>query len=171
MTDTIYFIIKEPNMCPRIKRPGKDVEAFAKELVAHYPKGTVIIHVNVREDDLWIEDVDTWLATVEGYRQLAEAQREIDTENNALMDRIKEDFGAQYASHIRDCLTECEAPAGHSRLEIVEKPSGRAQAEDWGSFKEVFVQQWSVGCEGDSFEGYICIPLPDGKFLKSFYST
>lgn len=170
MTGNIYFIIKEPNMTPYIKRPGDDEEAFARELIAHYPAGTSIIHVNVREDDLWVDDASTWLAVQEGYKAMADEQREADAENNALLEKIKTDFGAIYADHIRECLADAPAPSDFTRLQIVDKPTGRPQAEDWGSFKQVYVEQWSVGMEGDSFDGYLYIPLPDGKFLKSNFS-
>lgn len=173
MTRQTYFIVKEPGMLPHVKRPSADPADCARELIAHYPAGTAIIHVSVQENDLWVDDAATFIAMDDGYKAMAEAQSAADAENNALLEKIKTDFGAIYTGHIEECLRESEAPADFTRLEIVEKPTGKAQAEDWGSFKKVYkvyVEQWSVGPEGDSFDGYLYIPLPDGKFLKAAFS-
>lgn len=170
MTGKTYFIVKEQGMPPHVKKPSGNAIDFARELIEHYPQGTSIIYVNVQENDLWADDAATFIAIDDGYKAMDEAQQAADAENNALLEKIKTEFGAIYTSHIEECLRESEAPADFTRLEIVEKPTGKAQAEDWGSFKKVYVEQWSVGTEGDSFDGYLYIPLPDDKFLKAAFS-
>lgn len=52
------------------------------------------------------------------------------------------------------------------KMSIVDKPSGEDQSEDCGIFTQVFVNQQSVGTEGDSFEGDIYAKFDDNKWLK-----
>ncbi len=33
-----------------------------------------------------------------------------------------------------------------------------------------YIKQWSVGMEGDSYEGYILYPLKNGKYFMAWYS-
>lgn len=166
-----YFIIKQAGMSPEVKMPPGDDDAFARELIAYYPEGTAIIRLRCDGAAPWAEDAETYLSISDGYKAMAEEQARADADNTATLERIGATFGTKYAQDIKEYLKDAEAPAEFTRLEIVDKPTGRAQVEDWGSFKQVYVQQWSVGCEGDSFDGYICIPLPDGKFLKTSFST
>lgn len=51
----------------------------------------------------------------------------------------------------------------------VKKPKGNNQDESWGVFKEVYVEQWSVGMEGDSWEGHIYGKIGFEKWLKIPY--
>lgn len=65
-----------------------------------------------------------------------------------------------------DLLDYCSI---NGKLEIVEKPTGTNQQEGHGMFKSVFVDQWNVGMEGDSFEGYIYGKIGKNKWLKIPY--
>lgn len=56
------------------------------------------------------------------------------------------------------------------KIEIVSKPDGDNQDESCGVFTEVWVDQWSVGMEGDSFEGFIYGKFSDTEWLKIPYS-
>lgn len=55
------------------------------------------------------------------------------------------------------------------RLEIVTKPTGENQDEYIGVFKQVYVEQGSVGDSGDSFAGFIYGKLGKRKWLKVPY--
>jgi hypothetical protein len=57
-----------------------------------------------------------------------------------------------------------------AKFEIVSEPDGENQNEVRGVFTEVWVDQWSVGMEGDSFEGFIYGKFSDTKWLKIPYS-
>ena len=56
------------------------------------------------------------------------------------------------------------------KISIVDKPEGENNDEEFGVFTEVWVDQWSVGDSGDSFEGFIYGKFDEGKWLKIPYS-
>jgi hypothetical protein len=56
-----------------------------------------------------------------------------------------------------------------SKLKITDKPSGKKQNEDCEYFKDIHVDQWSVGESGDSFEGFIYARFQFNKWLKIPY--
>jgi len=171
MTDKTYFIVKEPGMSPREMRPiGSEFE-FAKKLIAQCPEGTAIIHVLICGDNLYAEDASTFVVMVEAMVAMNKEQEAIVDRNEQLLRQMVGTYTGAYVADIRRCLSEAEAPSSWAPLEIVDKPTGQSQDEDWGSFKHVFVDQYQDGgMEGDSFAGYIYIPLPDGKYLKAHYS-
>ncbi len=70
-------------------------------------------------------------------------------------------------TQVAEILNDCN-PIGE--YEIVNKPSGDDQKEKTGKFKQIFVDQWSVGDSGDSWEGYIYGRFSKGKWLKIHYS-
>lgn len=56
-------------------------------------------------------------------------------------------------------------------IEIVDCPNGADNCEDgYDTIKSVFVDQWGVGMDGDSFEGYIYAQAMNDKWLKIPYS-
>lgn len=57
----------------------------------------------------------------------------------------------------------------NGELEIVSEPEGDDQDESTGIFKEVFVDQVSVGDSGDSFAGNIYGRFAQKKWLKIPY--
>ncbi len=56
------------------------------------------------------------------------------------------------------------------KIQIVDKPNGDNNYEEFGVFKDVWVDQWSVGDSGDSFEGFIYGRFAKKKWLKIPYS-
>ena len=54
-------------------------------------------------------------------------------------------------------------------IEIVDEPQGDDQCERFGIWHNTWVDQWSVGDSGDSFEGFIYGQLPDKRWLKVAY--
>lgn len=52
------------------------------------------------------------------------------------------------------------------KMEIVEIPQGDKQNETYESFNQVYVDQWSVGMSGDTFEGTIYAQLQESKWLS-----
>lgn len=60
--------------------------------------------------------------------------------------------------------------SSYERISIVDKPNGTLQENDSDYFKKVWVDQWSVGMEGDSYEGHIYAYIDDKKWLKISYS-
>lgn len=105
------------------------------------------------------------------WAEWAETEKEIHKEimriNNRLLKAIGNQLGKQWVEDISECMEESEADGA---MELCRKPRGQYQEDEYTSFKGVWVDQWSVGMEGDSWEGYICIELKKGLWLKSHYS-
>lgn len=94
--------------------------------------------------------------------------REDSEHNNKILNQLRLDLGTEYVEDIIECLKESEA---HGKLEIIDDPGIKPQKEDWGSFDHILVDQYlNGGMEGDSFAGYVYIPLMGKKYLKSHYS-
>jgi hypothetical protein len=66
-----------------------------------------------------------------------------------------------------DLIEGCDVT---DKIEIVNIPHGDNQYECYGVFKEIFVDQWSTGMEGDSYAGYIYGKLDKDKWIKVPYS-
>ena len=89
--------------------------------------------------------------------------------NKRIYKAIKNQLGKKYLSGVKECLQDCEA---EGKLELVNRPNLEPQhEEEWVEFDHVFVDQYeNGGMEGDSFAGYIYIPLKENLYLKSHYS-
>lgn len=55
------------------------------------------------------------------------------------------------------------------KMEIVSQPTGSDNRETVGIFKNVWVDQYSVGTEGDSWAGHIYGEFSNGQWLKIPY--
>ena len=87
--------------------------------------------------------------------------------NTLILKGIKEEFGEKYYNAVFNCIMESE---GCGLYELVKKPKGNFQEEDWGPFSYLYVDQWQDGgITGDSFAGDIYIPMKDGQYLKVKY--
>jgi len=101
--------------------------------------------------------------TKECYEDMAKYESEVSEHNKTLIKSI-----GKYANrHFKNLLDYCDVTG---KIEVVDKPYGSNQNEKYGCFKEVWVHQWSVGWEGDSFEGYIYAKFDSDKWIKVPYS-
>jgi len=75
-------------------------------------------------------------------------------------------FGKTANKHFKRLLDSCDLTG---KIELVDKPNGDKQNESYGMFKNVHVDQWSVGMEGDSFAGFIYANVK-GQWIKVPYS-
>lgn len=57
----------------------------------------------------------------------------------------------------------------NGKIEKVGKPSGDKQNEEFGIFKEIHVDQWAVGTEGDSFNGHIYARVKNQWYKIPYY--
>lgn len=99
---------------------------------------------------------------LEIYKQINAYEKEV-VNHNALL--IKS-FGKTAPSHFKkviDCVDVTD------KIQYVDTPKGDKQNESYGMFKDIHVHQWSIGMEGDSFEGYIYANV-NGKWIKVPYS-
>ena len=56
----------------------------------------------------------------------------------------------------------------NEKIEPVEGPKGQRQDEEYGKFKDVHVEQWSVGDSGDSYAGFIYMRVGE-KWFRIYY--
>ena len=104
----------------------------------------------------------------EMYEEEEKINDEISHHNNEIFDELRNSLDEVYIQRIMACLKESEADG---KIDIVEKPKIEPQFEDWDSFDHILVDQYQDGgMTGDSFAGYIYIPIGGGQYLKSHYS-
>lgn len=99
------------------------------------------------------------------FEALAKVEQEVQDQNKALLKTI----GRKASYNLNNILYGCDL-SRHEPLSIVDSPKGSNQDEKAGCFKEIWVQQWSVGMEGDSYSGYIYARFAADKWLKIPYS-
>ncbi len=93
----------------------------------------------------------------------------VESDGEILKD-IESKFGIKWIKAIKECMQESEA-CEYIPIKIVNKPRGEKQAESYGAFKFIYVNQTTNGgYEGDDFAGEVYIPLPDKTFLEFSYS-
>jgi hypothetical protein len=101
----------------------------------------------------------------EGFNRLIEWEKEFETHNEAILNSIEhkpEDF--------EELL---EGARITDKIEWAKSPSFKPQynPDKYGIFTLKYVDQWSVGMEGDSFEGYMYVEVEGyEKLLKIPYS-
>jgi len=89
---------------------------------------------------------------------------------NRILGAIELIKGKVFVESVKACIEESEIDGFHP-AELVKEPVGEYQKEDYnGSFEGIWVQQWSVGDSGDSYQGYVCIQLKEKMYLKFRYS-
>ena len=96
------------------------------------------------------------------YDDLAKYYAEISDHNTKLINS----FGKTASKHFKDLLDFCDVT---EKIELVDKPNGDKQNESYGMFKNVYVDQWTTGMEGDSFAGFIYANVK-GQWIKVPYS-
>lgn len=111
------------------------------------------------------------IAMEEGMAQYFNGLKEVDNRNERVLKAIKSVKGKTYYKHLISYLKDASMPEW-GEFEIVRQPIGDEQkVTEYGrSIKREWVEQWSVGTEGDSFEGYICLELKPGRYLKFRFS-
>lgn len=97
----------------------------------------------------------------EAFDQMFAYEKEIAGHNAAFVKQ----FGGTAESDFSEMVEDCKIT---SKIEFCEKPSGRDQDESYGIFKNVFVDQQSVGDSGDSYAGAIYANV-NGKWIRVYY--
>lgn len=89
--------------------------------------------------------------------------------NHELLKIIKKEKGQAFYNYLRVIIEESDGIAGLA--EIVSEPTGTFQKEDYGrTIKGIWVDQWNVGMESDSYAGTVCVQLSEKRFFKFSYS-
>ena len=100
-----------------------------------------------------------------GYQEYLDWVEEVGKHNEPFFQKLSDKYG-------KDAFEDLFEDCGFSqKIEVVtevpmEKPDYRA-GEDYPC--DVYVDQWSVGIEGDTWEGYLYIPY-ENVFFKIFYN-
>lgn len=115
-------------------------------------------------EEIYAENRALWAEVAES-EQLYE--NECSRINGRIIKAIENQLGEQFMLDVAECFQESEAKGA---MELVRKPEGEWQEEDYASFRGIWVDQGSVGDSGDSWEGVVCIRVKRGLWLKMFYS-
>jgi hypothetical protein len=105
----------------------------------------------------------------EAWREMADYEHEVWRHNQRILRAIKSVKGKTFYKYFLEIIKSCDRVK--DVFEIVSEPCGVWTEEKYGrTIGGVWVDQWSVGMEGDSFEGYVWVQLKENKFLKISYS-
>jgi hypothetical protein len=106
-----------------------------------------------------------------GMQEYFEGLDKVAKYNNRILRAIKSIKGKTFTRHLISLMNDAGI-VNWDEWQIVSEPSGAKQKEnEYGrSIKNIWVDQWSVGTEGDSFDGYIEVQLKENKYLKFRYS-
>lgn len=97
------------------------------------------------------------------YAELIAYEREIDDHNSALVRSVSRRAPQQFVILMDYCNIT-------GKIEQVSSPKGSRQHETVGPFKNIHVDQYSVGMEGDSFAGDIYAKTSKLGWIKIPYS-
>lgn len=103
------------------------------------------------------------------WKDIADYDKECHRKNQRLLRAIKSVKGKTFLKHVLQIMKECDRVI--DVMHIVNEPRGDWQSEKYGrSIKGYWVDQWSTGTEGDSFDGYVTIQLKENMYLQFRYS-
>jgi 2-methylaconitate cis-trans-isomerase PrpF len=97
----------------------------------------------------------------EAFDKMFKYEKEIADYNTAFVKQFGETAEKDFAEMCEDCTVT-------SKVEFVDKPLGSHQDEDYGIFKNVVIDQHSVGDSGDSYAGAIYANV-NGKWIRVYY--
>lgn len=125
----------------------------------------------MNNEELLQVDSEEWKALTEKvYSELAEQEKEIARSNNRLFKAIETVKGKAFLRNLKMVLFDCYL-SNYDKCTIVNSTTGKWQEERYGrEIRGYWVDQWSVGMEGDSFAGFIYVKLKENKFIKCPYS-
>ncbi len=102
-------------------------------------------------------------------KEYAAMEHECYLRNMRILRAIKTVKGKTFYKYLLEIIEESEGIRGMA--EIMANPTGKFQEENYGKqIKGIWVEQWSVGLEGDSYEGIICVEIKPNKYFKFNFS-
>lgn len=115
--------------------------------------------------------LDNEIKMEQGMKEYHDFISETKRYNERILKAVKSVKGKAFYKNIL-IFIEDRQPCDYSRFEIVKEPTGEEQSlSEYGrSIKKEWVEQWSVGDSGDSWNGNICVELKPNKYLKFAYS-
>lgn len=126
---------------------------------------------NIRIHKFADDYVRNEIAMEAGMDEYFKGLEQVDKYNNRILKAIKSVKGKTFYKHLLALIKDAGS-VSWDEWEIVKEPNGHKQKEtEFGrQIKHIWVDQWSVGMEGDSFEGYIWVQLKENKYLKFRYA-
>lgn len=119
--------------------------------------------------DVAIGYIDNEISMQNAMQDYYKSINEVNQRNHRLLNAIKKVKGKTFFKYLMEIINESDGIRGLA--EIVKVPVGKFQTEKYGrQIKGIWVEQWSVGMEGDSFEGNVCVEIKPNKYLKFSYS-
>jgi hypothetical protein len=105
----------------------------------------------------------------QAYNSLIDHENECYRHNSRLLHTIKKVKGNTFYKYLQEIIKSCDCVK--EKMEIVGEPGGKWEDEQYGrTIKGVWIDQWTTGTEGDSFDGYLWVQLKEKKYLKISYS-
>ncbi len=102
------------------------------------------------------------------YKDLAAYDWETMRQNDRIFKAIGNQLGVGFLSDLKTLIEDCECK---DRFKLVDEPTGKFQIEsDFGCIAGIWITQYSVGTEGDSYEGTIWVKLKNYKYLEMNFS-
>jgi len=110
----------------------------------------------------------------EVYQPIVDWEKELAGKNKEIMKQVKNEVsGSLYwgiCRYMKDLKENCYQ-VGQMEYKIVDKPRGDLQKEKWSKeLQELWIDQWSEGCSGDSYAGNVYIKVGKNKYLTVNYS-
>ncbi len=105
-------------------------------------------------------------------KSMEDYQDECDRINERILKAIRSVNGDKFAEAVL-AFVKSQFEEGvdiEGGWKLTKRKHGDYQKEDWVSFKGIWVDQWSVGDSGDSWNGHIFIKLRKDKYLELSYS-
>lgn len=108
------------------------------------------------------EEYDEYLMDMY-YQEMHEHDMAVKWNNENLFKVIIKKRGRAFAKDLKDLNEHNDSNIGYY---IRKKPLGKLQKEsDLRVIKEIYVEQWNVGIEGDSFAGNISVEVDKNQFI------
>jgi hypothetical protein len=99
-------------------------------------------------------------------KAMKEYHDEIERNNAPILKAVKEEKGDEWFEELENLMEESEVGGA---FKIVAKPNGEKQSSG-DLIKWEWVDQYSVGDSGDSWEGTITVKISNGKYLEMPFS-
>ena len=126
-------------------------------------------HPDTCPSDIINKFIDNQEFEAKAWQQMADYGQEMWQHNQRLLQAIKKVKGKTFYKYLVQIIKDSDRVT--EKMEIVKEPCGTWQDEPFGrTIKGYWVEQWSVGTEGDSFEGFVCVQIKENKYLKFRYS-
>lgn len=113
--------------------------------------------------------VENQIACEKGMDEYYAYVRECEQSDKRLLKAIRTVKGKTFVKHLLEVIDRDQTMG--SKMAIVREPIGEFVKEQYGRYiKGYWVVQYSVGTEGDSFQGTICIEIRTDRYLKVHFS-